>query len=627
MDSSRVAPRLSRRRFLAFGSAALAAPWLPADALSAVPTGRRLYGISTFGELKYGPEFTQFDYAHPGAPSGGTFNFAPRDWNWNQSVLTFNTLNSFVARGDAPPRMEMCFDSLMTAALDEPDSYYGLLASDVTISDDWNSFTFRLRPEARWHDGTPVTAEDVAFTFETFRKDGHPTLLLPLSDMKEAVAEDAHTFRLTFNGDQSRHTIFTVLEFPIVSKAFFSANPFDSSQLNAPLGSGPYRVGKYSAGVSIEYERVADYWGRDLPVRRGLDHFETLRIDFYSERQAAFEAFKKGNIDYREEFTSRVWATGYDFPAVEDGRVVKREFPAELRPSMQAWAVNLRRERFADHRVRLAIALCFDFEWTNRNLFYGAYRRSQSNFELSDYKAEGMPSADELALLEPFRGKIPDAAFGEAPELPASDGSGRDRKLLRRASELLKDAGWVRSGQFVGKNGQNLTLEMLVDDEGFVRVDSPFVDNLRAIGVDATIRLVDSAQYQARRTSFDFDMIGAAYSLSPTPTRSSLESMFHSNAADLPGSNNLPGTRDEAVDALIEAAGRAEDRDQLVTALRALDRVQRARRDWIPNWHSASHRSAYWDMFGFDEPKPDYGFPVESLWWYDEEKAKAIGKA
>lgn len=586
-----------------------------------------LHGLSTFGGLKYGPDFTHFDYASPSAPKGGTFNFSPPNWLFNQSVLTFNTLNSFVPRGDAPPRMEMCFDSLMTGALDEPDSAYGLLAETATISDDWNTFTFRLRPEARFHDGTPLTAHDAAFTFNLLKDEGHPSFLLPLSDMVEAVADGPQDFRLMFSGDQSPQTIFTVIGFPILSKAFFQSNPFDASQLNAPLGSGPYKVGRVSAGRTIEYERVLDYWGRDLPVNRGLYHFDRIRIEFYRDRQAAFEAFKKGNILYRQEFTSRIWATGYDFPAIEDGRVVKREFPSELRPSMQAWALNQRRERFQDARVRQAVALCFDFEWTNRNLFYDAYQRSHSTFERSDYKAEGMPSEAELALLERFRGQIPDEAFGEAVLQPVSDGSGRDRSLLRQASRLLAEAGWRPKGALLEKeNGERLTLEILVQDEVFIRSNSPFVENMRAVGIDASIRLVDSAQFQARQGDFDFDMVSSAASFTGTPTRDQLANAFHSRSASLGGSRNYPGTRDTAIDALIDEAGNAADRESFTIAMRVLDRVLRARRDWIPNWHAANHRAAFWDMFGFKEPKPDYGFPVEALWWLDEEKARAIGK-
>ncbi|WP_144864133.1 extracellular solute-binding protein [Mesorhizobium sp. J18] len=614
----------------------------------ALEAGVPLHGMSAFGDLKYAPGFTHFDYVNPEAPKGGMFNFSPPNWGFNQNVLSFNTLNSFVRTGDAPPRMEMCFDSLMTRSLDEPDAVYGLLAESVTISGDGNAFTFRLRPEARFHDGTPLTAEDVAFTYKLFKEKGHPSLLLPLTEMTDALALSEHDFYIAFNGKQASRTILDIVLFPILSKAFFTENPFDSSQLKPPLGSGPYRVGRFSAGQSIEYERVDDYWGRDLPVNRGLNNFDRIRIEFYRDRNAGFEAFKKGNVHYRQEFTSRLWAQDYDFPAVTDKKVVKREFPNELNPSMQAWAVNQRRERFRDPRIREAIALCFDFEWTNRNLFYDAYERSQSTFERSAYKAEGAPSPEEVELLARLPGEIPQEAFGEPVTMPESDGSGRDRKLLQRASELLAQAGWVRpeapslwerglnlvglgeqlpDPQFVvNREGRQLTLELLVHDDVFVRVYSPFVENLRAVGIAATIRMVDPSQYQARINDFDFDMVVIAASFSATPTRDELQRFCHSRAADIPGTRNLPGTKSEAVDALLDEAGRAETRDRLTVVLRVLDRVLRARRDWIPNWHAANHRAAYWDMFGFKEPKPDYGFPVEAMWWYDEEKAKAIGK-
>jgi len=272
--------------------------------------------------------------------------------------------------------------------------------------------------------------------------------------------------------------------------------------------------------------------------------------------------------------------------------------------------------------------MCFDFEWTRRNLFYDSYERAQSSFERSDYRAEGMPSPAELALLEPLRGKIPDEAFGEAVIQPVSDGSGRDRKLLGAALKLLGEAGWKRNGQFVQNDkGENLTVELLVDDEDFVRVDSPWVENMKAIGIDASIRVVDSAQYTARQLEFDFDLLMMALSLTATPTRDEIESLFHSRAAALPGSKNYAGIADPAVDELVEAAGRAQTREELTTALRALDRVLRARLDWIPNWYLPNHRAAFWDMFGFKEPKPDFGFPVEAMWWFDKDKAAAIGKA
>jgi microcin C transport system substrate-binding protein len=619
---------MRRRDLLAAGAAVLAAPLLPGRAFADSPTGVPLHGLSAFGDLKYKPDFTHFDYVQLDAPKGGIFNFSPPNWYHNQSVLTFNTLNSFVARGEAPPRMELCFDSLLTGALDEPDSLYGLVAESVTLSPDRNTFEFALRPQARFHDGTPLTAEDVAFSYTLLKKDGHPDFFLALTQLTEAVATSPTSVRLTFNGKQSARTILNVAGFPILSKAFFTENPFDSSQMKAPLGSGAYRVGRVTPGQTMEYERVADYWGADLPVNRGRNNFDRLRIEFYQDRQAAFEAFKKGDIGFRQEFTSRVWATGYDFPALKAGKVVKREFPGEKRPSMQAVAINQRHERFRDVRVRRAIGMCFDFEWTRRNLFYDSYERSQSCFETSDYRAEGQPSPAELVLLEPFRGQIPDEAFGEAVIQVASDGSGRDRKLLGAASKLLAEAGWTREGaQLTSAKGEKLSVEFLVDDDTFVRISSPWVENMKAIGIDATIRQVDSTQYEARQSSFEFDMIMMALSFSATPTRDDIEGLFHSSAAKMRGASNLPGTSDPAIDALIDHVGGATDRETLTTALRALDRVLRARQDWIPSWFAANHRAAFWDMFGFKQPKPDFGFPVETLWWFDKDKAAAIGKA
>ncbi|RWX72442.1 extracellular solute-binding protein [Mesorhizobium sp. M2A.F.Ca.ET.039.01.1.1] len=619
---------LPRRDFLALGAAATAAALLPGRAFADTPTGVKLHGLSAFGDLKYKPDFTHFDYVNVDAPQGGTFNFSPPNWGANQSPQTFNTLNSFVPKGDSPQRMEMCFDTLMARALDEPDAVYGLIAQSVTISDDRNSFTFSLRPQARFHDGSQLTAEDAAFTFKLLKDKGHPDYALSLTHLDDAAAVDVHTLQLKFSGKQSARTILNVVSFPILSKAFFTANPFDSSQLNPPLGSSAYKVGRWSAGAWIEYERVADYWGNDLPVNRGQNNFRRIRIEFYQDRTAGFEAFKKGEILYREEFTSRVWATAYDFPAFTAGKVIKHEFPAETTPSMQATAVNQRREQFKDPRVRQAIALCFDFEWTRRNFFYGSYERSQSCFEKSDFRAEGMPTPQELALLESLRDQLPPEPFGEAVTQPPSDGSGRDRKQLSAALKLLAEAGWKRSGDFVlNDKGGRLAAEFLVDDETFVQVYSPWVANMKAIGIDASIRLVDSAQYQLRQSTFDFDLLSAAFNFSATPTRDDLEIFFHSRSAAVSGSRNLSGIANPAVDALIDAVGAAKDRESLTTAMRALDRALRARRDWIPSWYLANHRSAYWDMFGFPGQKPDFGFPVEALWWFDKGKAAKIGKA
>lgn len=621
------APGLSRRRFLQLSTAAVSAPLLHRPALAQVETEVPLHGLSAFGELKYGSDFTHFDYASLEAPARGTFNFQPGYWYFNQNVLTFNTLNSFVRTGDAPPRMEMCFDALMTSAWDEPDALYGLVAETVMISADRNSFIFKLRPEARFHDGSPLTAEDVAFSYNLLKERGHPQLSLPLGEMVASEALGADEFRLVFSGKQSERTILDVVGYPIFSSRALKDKPFDSSGMEPLLGSGPYKVGRFSAGRYIEYDRVEDYWAREVPSARGLYHFDRIRVDFFRDRTAGFEAFKKGVVHWREEFTSRLWATGYDFPAVRQNKVLKREFSEERVADMQGWALNQRRARFRDPRVREAIELCFDFEWTNRNFFYDLYERSISPFQKSDFMATGEPAGEELTLLETFRDRIPEAAFGEPVMPPVSDGSGRDRELLAKARALLAEAGWeARDGFFHNADGERLTLEYLVRDEVFVQVTTPFIENLRAIGVDASIRMVDASQYQLRLASFDFDMVGSRLSLGATPSRDGLELVFHSRSAGVEGSRNLPGTEDPAVDWLVEAAGRARSRKELGTTLRALDRVLRARRDWISNWHSPYHRVAHWDMFSFKEPKPDYFFPVEALWWYDEEKAKAIGR-
>ncbi len=597
--------------------------------LAANPTGVKLHGLSSFGDLKYAPDYKQFDFASPGAPKGGTFVFTPSYWFYNQNTQTFNTLNTFVLRGEAPPRMELCYDSLMVWAIDEPDALYCAVARSVEISPDRNTYRFELRKEARFNDGTPITAADVAFSYNIIQEKGHPQLSQDLRDLDEAVAVDPHTFELRFNGRQSDRAILAIAHtVPILSASHFADREFDASTLDPVLGSGPWKVGRFSAGKFVEYERAKDYWARQMPFAIGLNHFDTIRIDFFRDRVAPFEAFKKGEILWRQEFTSKVWATEYNFPAAEDGRVVKREFPDELRPSMQAWAVNTRRAKFADPRTRQAIGLCFDFEWTNRNLFYGAYARSQSLFETSDFKAEGRPSADELALLEPFRSELPAAVFGPAISQPVSDGSGSDRSLLRQAVDLLSDAGWRREdGRLVNDAGDKLTIEFLIRAPVFERILGKYVENMRQVGIEATIRLVDPSQFQARLDEYDFDMMGIAFSFAASPTAESMRQFFHSDAAARPGAYNYPGATIPAVDALIDELAKVTSREQLVTAMRAIDRVMRAHHVWIPNWFSASHRIAIWDMFGWKEPKPDYHFPVEQLWWYDEDKARAIGKA
>ena len=618
-------PGFTRRSLLRLaGAGALYAgmkPW----AWAAGRTG--LHGLSVFGDLKYSPDFTHFDYVDPDAPKGGRMNFQPPNWYFNQNVQTFNTLNAFVLRGDAPPRMELCFDALMVGAADEPDAMYGLVAETVDVSDDGNVFTFHLRPEARFHDGSPLTAEDVAFSLMLLKKDGHPNIAQVIREMVSAEASDPATLVVTLSGEQPRDTILTIAGLPIFSKAYYGANDFLAGTLQAPLSSGAYKVGRLSAGRFIEYERVQDYWAADLPVRRGIANFDAIRLDFFTERQSAFEAFKKGEITFREEFTAITWAKEYNFPAVLDGRVVKSLFPGEKRPSFQGWFINTRRPKFADPRTREAIGLAFDFEWSNRNLFFDAYTRLVSYFEKSDYAATGLPTPEELALLEPFRADLPAEVFSEAYLPPASDGSGRDRVLLRRASDLLAEAGWVADGnRLINADGVPLTVEFLIDAGIFERVLTPYVANLKRIGVDASIRQIDPVQMQSRENDYDFDVTMFALSLSPTPL-DGLQQMFGSRAADIPGTYNLAGIREPVVDALLAQVPGVQDRDELAAITRSIDRILRAKHYWVPNWYRGEHNVAHWDVFGWTENKPDFAFTPETTWWFDRDKAAAIGMA
>lgn len=618
----------TRRQFLKSSAASAFAALVPHVSLAQNPTGKKLHGLSAFGDLKYPENYTHFDDAVLDAPKGGTFAFMPSSWAFNQNIQTFNTLNSFVLQGDAPPRMELCFDALMAVSSDEPDSVYGLLAESIEISADRNTYTFYLHEDAYFHDSSELTADDVAFSYNILKDEGHPSIAQALRDVESATAVSKHVFELSFNGDQSDRAILSAISVPILSKKYHAENSISASTLTPPLSSGPWKVSRLDAGKFIEYERVENYWGIDKPFARGFNHFNTLRIEFFRDRVAPFEAFKKGDITWRQEFTSKVWATEYNFPAFLDGRVVRREFPTELVADMQGWAINSRREKFADPRTREAIGLCFDFEWTNKNQFYGLYNRSASIFELSEFKANGLPSEEELKILEPFRDQLSEAVFKE-PILPnATNGSGNDRNALRKAVGLLKEAGWTRKdGKQVNTQGEPLTIEFLIRSPNFERVLGNYVENLKKVGIDSSIRLVDPSQFQSRLDSYDFDMVGMRARFGATPTAEALRFFLHSESADQNGTRNFPAIKSPVIDALIGQMKRISSREELVTILRVMDRVLRPMHLWIPNWHSANHRVAYWDMFGYREPKPDYVFNPESTWWFDEEKAKAIGKA
>jgi microcin C transport system substrate-binding protein len=616
---------LSRREALKLAGAGVALAASRPFAWAAGKSG--LHGLSVFGDLKYGPDFRHFDYVDPAAPKGGRMNFQPPNWTYNQSALTFNTLNSFVLRGDSPPRMELTFDALMARADDEPDSVYGLVAESVAVSEDGNGYTFTLREGPRFHDGSPLTADDVAFSLNLLKTEGHPNISQVIAPMTEAIAGDARTVTVTLDGKQNRYTILTIVTLPILSKTYYATRKFDAATLEAPLGSGPYRVNAMSAGRYVEFRRVADYWGADLPINVGTNNFDAVRLDFFTERQTAFEAFKKGDVTFREEFTSKTWATEYNFPAITDGRVKKLLLPEEVRPDFQGWFFNTRRAKFADARTRQAIGLAFDFEWTNRNLFYGSYTRTVSFFGSSEFGAKGPASPEEAALLASFTAELPAGVLGDPFVPPIANGSGNDRKQMRAAAALLADAGWKPDGNgLVNAAGERLTVEFLIDQAVFEKVLGAYAESLRRIGVDLSIRQVDPAQYQSRTDAFDFDVMMVRQSMTPTPL-DGLPQFFGSKAAETPGSYNYAGIKHPAIDALLDRLPAVASREELTALTRAMDRVLRAGHYWVPNWYQTEHRIAHWDLFGRPAVKPDYAFRPETSWWFDEPRATAIGMA
>jgi len=510
------------------------------------------HGMSAFGDLKYPKDFRQFDYVNADAPKGGMFSTIPSSRSYNQSFQTFNSLNAFILKGDGAVGIEQTFTTLMTRSGDEPDAMYGLAASGVQVSTDGLTYRFRMRPEARFHDGTRLTAKDAAFSLTVLKEKGHPIIRQQMRDVIKAEAPDDDTLVVTFAPNRARDVPLYVASLPIFARAYYTKQPFEESTLEVPLGSGPYKVGKFEVGRFIEYDRVKDWWGAKLPVAKGAFNFDTVRYEFYRDRDVAFEGFTARNYLYREEFTARVWATRYDFPAVKDGRVKRETLPDETPSGAQGWFINMRRDQFKDPRVREALGCAFDFEWTNKTIMYGAYARTVSPFQNSDLMATSVPDADELKLLEPFRGKVPDEVFGEPFVPPVSDGSGQDRKLLRKAAHLLQEAGWtIKDGKRVSKTGQRFTLEFLLDEPSFQPHHAPYIKNLGVLGIDASLRVVDPVQYRARRDDFDFDVAIERFTMASTPGEA-LRTFFSSQAAAIKGSNNLSGVADPVLDALIE---------------------------------------------------------------------------
>jgi len=615
-----MAVRMTRRNALKGAAAVLATGLAPARADEV-----EAHGLSAFGDLALPPDFKHLAYVNPDAPKGGRLSLQITGTTGNQNFETFDTLNIFSRKGDGAAGMGATFDTLMSGNGDEPDSVYGLLAESVRISADKLQYRFRLRPQAKFSDGSRVTAADVAFSLATLKEKAHPVYAILLREMATASAESDDVALVTFDKERSRDAHLIVAGMPVFSAAWWKGRDFDASTLEAPLGSGAYKVSRFDQGRFIEFARDENYWGRDLPLNVGQNNFAIVRYEYYRERQVAFEAFKSGAINFHQEYTSRTWANGYDFPAVRDGRVIRETLHSGAASLMQAWYFNLRRPVFNDPRVREAITLCFDFEWTNRQVMYSAYKRVTSHFQNTAMEAKGPPGPEELKLLEPWRGKAPDEIFGEPYLPPVSDGSGSDRALLKRAYELLLAAGCKRDGETLKlPDGQPLAFEFLDSSEMFQPHTAPWRQNMKKLGIDARSRVVDSSQYKARVDAFDFDMTALNLSGSETPG-AGLRTLFSSSSADTVGSRNLSGVKDPAIDAMVEKAANAATRDELTTACRCLDRLWRAGRYWMPAWYNDAVWLAHWDAFSRPERQPKLGVGAPDTWWWDQDKAKKIG--
>jgi microcin C transport system substrate-binding protein len=580
------------------------------------------HGLSVFGDLALPPDFTQFAYVNADAPKGGEIVLQVSSTSGNQNFTTFNTLNAYILKGDGAAGMGLIFDSLMSGNGDEPDSLYGLVARGVRISSDKNTYRFLLRKEARFHDGSPLRAQDVAFSLNVLKTKGHPSIRQPLRDIDAAEAEADDIVLVRLKPHHSREAALIVAGQPIFSAAYYKTHAFDETTLEPPLGSGVYKVGPFDQGHYISFERAPGYWGQDLPVNRGQANFDRIRFEYFADRKVAFEAFKAGLFTFREEFTSAVWATGYDFAAVKEGRVKRATLPDESPMGTQGWFFNLRRDKFKDVRVREAIGLAFDFEWTNANIMYGVYSRTSSFFQNSPMAAQGKPAPEELALLEPYRNQLSGAVFDDVTVPPISDGSGQDRELLRRASALFAAAGCKRQGTLLTlPDGKPFEIEFLDFDSALEPHTAPFIKNLKLLGIEARYRVVDAAQYKRRTDAFDYDIVTSRFGLGLTPGEG-MRATFGSEAADMPGSRNVSGVKNKVADALIEKALVVETREELTFICRAIDRILRTAYPWAPMWNKPNHLVAYWDVFARPEKNPRYEMGVVSTWWYDEEKAK-----
>lgn len=559
---------------------------------------------------KYPASFTHFDFVNPNAPKGGTLRLS--------GLNGFDSFNSFIPKGNPADRVGLLYDTLTYHSPDEPFTEYGLVASKIEKADDGSFVRFYLRPEARFNDGHALTAEDVKFSFDVLLEHGDPLYRYYYADVAKVEVEGPHKIRFDFKHPGNRELPLILGQLAVLPKHWWSTRDFTKTSLEPPLGSGPYRIASFNAGRSIRFERVKDWWAADLPVSKGQYNFDAITVDYYRDMSVALEAFKAGRFDYNLEYSAKDWATGYDSPALRDGRIVKEALPNKNPVGMQAFTFNIRRPMFQDRRVRRALSLLFDFEWTNRQLFYGAYKRTSSFFENSEMAARGKPSAEELAILEALRDKLPEDVFGEVYKPPVTDGSGIIRDKLREAYLLLTEAGYhIENDQMVDAKGRPLRFEFLITQANLQRVLLPFKRNLADLGIDMQIRVVDVSQYINRLRTRDFDMTSSIWPQSNSPGNEQME-FWHSSSADNPGSRNFIGLRDPAIDALVEGLVRADSRQSLVYHARALDRVLLAGEYVIPNYYTDTWRVAYWNRFQHPARSPAYDIGLMS-WWVKPE--------
>ncbi|WP_308724489.1 extracellular solute-binding protein [Metapseudomonas otitidis] len=577
------------------------------------------HGYAQFGGLKYPANFSHFDWVNPDAPKGGTLRL--------MAFGTFDTLNPYTFKGTSPVATPnflqygiselneplMVGTGIYDPSGDEPASSYGLIASSVEYSEDRSWVVFNLRPEARFHDGKPITAYDVAFSYRTLVGSGHPQYRTSLQEVERVDILNRHRIRFVLKRAGNPLLILRLGELPVLPQHYWEDRDFKATTFEPPLGSGPYRITQVRPGRGLVFERVKDWWGKDLPVNRGKYNFDRVEVEFYRDANVAFEAFKAGEFDFYIEHQAKNWANSYRFPAVARGDVIRAEIPHQIPTQTQALFMNTRHKVFQDRRVREAMGLMFDFEWTNRALFNNAYLRAASYYPNSEFTATGKPEGQEWLLLSPYRGQLPAQLFTEPFKVPTTDGRGIPRETLRRALGLLGDAGWKLSGQrLLNTRGEPLRFEILLVNPNLERILQPYAENLAGIGIDVTLRTVDRAQYKQRLDHFDYDMIlmTLPQSLSPGLEQSLY---FHSSQVGVKGSKNYAGVADPVVDALLERLLGARSRDEQVAAGRALDRTLLWQHYSIPNWYLNYHRLAYRNRFAF-VTTPPYTLGLRA-WW------------